>query len=1258
MCHALLATATDLDRWAALLEGKATFPELMRRLIRTTTPTLTGLSFPSAEGVQLEGWDGLTTADTATPNVPAGPTGWELGTNKDQKGKADDDYDTRTLDPLGLVSADSAFIFCTPRRWGQRKRWANARRIEGKWRDVRAYDADDLITWLTDAPATHLWLSRLLHKQPAGVQDLEGFWRDWAAVTTPAVPDNFLLAGRDADCEIIHSWLINPTSTFPLLADTRQEAVAFLVTAVLALSESERTAVLARAIVVESPSAWHELTTTSQALLLIPLFRDDQAVASAVRHGHHVFLPLDRTDATRNAHKLPRLNREAAAAALHKAGISTARAGVLAGIARRSLAAFRRHRSLNSLSTTAPGWATAANAPVLLAAAFTGAWNENEQQAAADKEVIAALANLPYDQVRAQLVQLAHLPEPPVRLVATTWYVVDKADVWALLAHFHTPDLFDRIANAAIQILGTPLPRYQLPAEQQRWANLYGFSNPNSDQLRREVADTLAFLSVEEAAAPITPLVRRVVSELLSRANQQLHVWPSLANYLPQLAEAAPDELLAGVATGLRGTPPPIQELFEEKPGLLYNSSEHAGLLWALELLAWSPQYLSQATRSLARLAQLDPGGTTSNRPKNSLREVFLPWLPHTAADLSQQMTALDGIVRATSEVGWELLIHLLPINHTTSFGTKWPVWRDWAPAERPSGITYAALYAAQEAISSRVVQAAGTDLIRWVGLISKIQYLFPTQRGLAIQQLQQVATLTLSEEIRLELSKELRSVIHLQRSLTKRDADFSRDELQQLEEAYHALLPQEPANRHAWLFTHWPALLSGERYKRSTDEYTIKINAARDAALDALLTEKGLEAAVQLLYTVEDPQSLGCRLGVRADLTDHHKDELLVKFLGSTDPREYLFAHGLGIDYRLTHADPWAWATAEVHRQRTVCSPAQQAAWLDTFPNTPTTWALAAELGPETEKHYWLRASPYGVQTEDTAQAFAAFLRHGRPLAAVHVVRIHPEATVPTDDLTTALEEALTLSNDAEPRLRTSADELADLVARLADAPDANAGRVARLEFALLSAYSRNEQQAKMLYRELATRPDFFAEVLRMYTFSLDRSDPPTAEAPIGAKAYHLLRSWNTSPGVAPDGEADETYLLDWIANAQKACADIDRVIVGDEAIGQMLSSAPVGTDGIWPHEIVRAALETYGNENIERGFSIGRRNGRGFTWRAAYAGGDQEREIATQYNADAAVLAPDWPLTAAVLRRLGETYTHDAKREDDEADLHQDLD
>ena len=764
-------------------------------------------------------------------------------------------------------------------------------------------------------------------------------------------------------------------------------------------------------------------------------------------------------------------------------------------------------------------------------------------------------------------------------------------------------------------------------------------------------------MSVEEnTPANLAGLVRQVVRELLATANQQVYVWSSLNHYLPQLAEAAPDEFLVGVAAGLRGTSPPVMELFEEKKGLLYDSSEHTGLLWALESLAWSPLYLAQATRLLASLAQLDPGGSTSNRPKNSLREIFLPWLPHTTADQAQRASALDGIIRATPDVGWALLLHLLPVSHTTSFGTHKPTWREWAPAKRSNSIAYTVLFAGLDEVSRQVLQLVGNDPTRWSDLISQLHYLHQPQCAQAIEQLKLLTTVSLSEDERLELTTKLRKLISWQRSGKRRDADFTSEELNQLEEIYHLLLPQTPAKRYAWLFDSWPALLSGERYKRSTDEYSAKINAARDATLDTLLAETSLSEVVQFLYLVDTPQSLGARLGIRTDLTDQQKDELLLQFLGSAHAREFHFARGLAIEYRLTHADPWAWATAEVRRQQSIWAPPQQAAWLDTLPDNPTTWALAAELGPETEKHYWLLASPYGIQTKDSTQAFAAFLQHGRPLAAVHTLHLHPEAEIPTDQLTIALEQVVTSSPDSEPLWHTSPDEWADMVARLADAPDANPARIARLEFAFLRAHDRRKPRAKLLYQELGRSPEFFVEMLRMYTFSKDRSDPPTAEGEAAVNAYLLLRSWNVIPGLARDGTADEAYLLDWVAKTQAACATADRTIIGEEAIGQMLSYAPVGTDEIWPHELIRAVLET-GNENIERGFLIGKRNSRGATIRAAFAGGDEEREIAASYNVTAAKLAVEWPLTAATLRRMADDYIHDARREDDDAALHQDL-
>ncbi len=101
-------------------------------------------------------------------HVPGGVSGWELGAGTGVKDKADDDYDNRRGDALGLDPDEMTFVFVTARRWGAKDAWVAKKREEGHFRDVRAYDADDLETWLERAPAVHVWISRRLGKRPPG----------------------------------------------------------------------------------------------------------------------------------------------------------------------------------------------------------------------------------------------------------------------------------------------------------------------------------------------------------------------------------------------------------------------------------------------------------------------------------------------------------------------------------------------------------------------------------------------------------------------------------------------------------------------------------------------------------------------------------------------------------------------------------------------------------------------------------------------------------------------------------------------------------------------------------------------------------------------------------------------------------------------------------------------------------------------------------------------------------------------------------
>lgn len=96
--------ATDLVRWADRLDARARLPQLLRLLIHATVQQPRRVGFPSGESIQMGGWDGIVEAPEGNNFVANGYSVWELGVNQDVKGKADDDYDKRVKNPLGVVN--------------------------------------------------------------------------------------------------------------------------------------------------------------------------------------------------------------------------------------------------------------------------------------------------------------------------------------------------------------------------------------------------------------------------------------------------------------------------------------------------------------------------------------------------------------------------------------------------------------------------------------------------------------------------------------------------------------------------------------------------------------------------------------------------------------------------------------------------------------------------------------------------------------------------------------------------------------------------------------------------------------------------------------------------------------------------------------------------------------------------------------------------------------------------------------------------
>lgn len=1260
--HAL-ASATDLVEWSKRRHAQEDLPLIVRRLIMLTADGLQRLSVRSGEGVQLPGWDGRVIAAKATAFVPEGQSAWEMGTS-DPGSKAQSDYEARLTNPGDVDPASTTFVFVTSRRWPQKDSWVAARRAEGRWKDVRAIDADDLEAWLESAPSVHLWVSERVAVFPQGAQDLSSWWIAWSNATRPVLSGEFILAGRTEQIDRIQNWR-EPAEPLGILSESRGESVATIAAAFTQLPADDSAEALARAVVVMNAAAWRHLVAARTPLILIPLF-EGADTTSATRAGHVVRIPLGEGDVeVDNCIRLEAVSRESAARALIAVGVANEdRARELAGLARRSMMALRRQIA-TATALQRPEWARPDVARTVLPALFVGGWNEKFP---GDKTFMEQLGLKPYDEIATAADRWAHGADPLMRRRASIWYLVSREDAWQLLARYVKHDDIERFVTLAIEVLATPDPRLELPLEQQWMASIYDKRPSHSPLLRQGLAATAAILGSHGdilarsgATDPSLPYVgKRIVRDALARANADPRIWSSLSGILPDLAEAAPDEFLDAVETGLHKAERPVATLFiDEKSDPLFSSSPHTGLLWALERLAWSPNYLGRVVTVLVELAKQDPGGRLRNRPSATLNAIFRPWFPQTAAGVEVRFAAIDSVASREPDSAWDILIATIPELHGVGFHSSKPRWNDWA-GDKKRSVTQREYAAAITGAVERLLRLAGNKGSRWADLIGRLERLGPREHEGILRSLDTLKPDHLSEEDRKHIWGAIRSLVARHREFPDAKWAMGPERVAEIDALRDRFVPQDLVARFAWLFKWHPELPDLKAPRIDHAAFDAEVRGARIAAIREIHSSSGLPGLLAIANACEQPQFLGSATA-EAGVCDAQENSILNDLLASDNRAYDVFARSFAGTRQQFLGRPWV--NTKLDELKPKLTPVQQGALVSTLPADQETWTLAASLGEDVEREYW---NFVGWVSKDSDLEFAIrkLLHFGKIGVALHFIGIFAhDAKVPSDLILEALERLMSGEVKANELSQSFGWDLRRMLEQLVADATVDKSRVARIEWNFLPLLDRGDSDgAIILEQSLAESPSFFSELVS-FVFRAE-GEPKKTEQEITAesreranRAYSLLSSWRTVPGFK-DGTVDEGVLRSWVTEAREALSNAGRGAIGDQMIGQMLSGSPSDADGTWPCKAVRAIIEEVKSEDIGAGFTLGVYNGRGVVTRSIREGGAQEHALADQYDGYAAAVAQSAPRTAALLRSLVDTYRAEARREDDQVALEEDLD
>jgi hypothetical protein len=1231
----------------------------MRRLVIETGDGVTRVDFPAGEGTAVGGWDGVAVCAAATAFIPAGLSLWELSAGKRTTAKANEDYNKRADTPDGSPTADATYCAVSVRRWSDRRKWAKDRAADGRWNAVRSHGVDDLEAWLESAPVTHAWLSELLGLRPYGIRTPNAWWQAWSAATEPNLTPDLVLAGREGAANTLLDTLAGPPAMTTLRCDSPDEALAVL-TSVLLRDDGDGGSLLARTLFVDDVVAWRRLTEQPRPLLLVACTPEVVEEARVTGAKHHVVVPVN---GIANADvDVPALEAALVSEVLRTGGMDDRRAGEAGALARRSLLALRRHLAVKPELHTPP-WAEAPVPRLIRAALLAGKWHNNAE---GDQDVLAAMAGVEREALRDRITELAAGDDPYVLRSAGTWLVVSPYDAWLQLRRSVTPEDLQRFSTAVITALTEKDPAFGMDQVEVLRASREGKVRRHSHDLRDGLGTTLALLGTMgsdiDAGQGMTgaSLAKYLVDRLLLAANEDPTgaTWSALATHLTRLAEASPDALLDGVRAGLTGDRP-LLTLFQEREGLLFPSSDHPSLLWALEVTAWSPDHLGPAVDLISRLAELDPGGRLGNRPDEVLRSVFCPWHPETAAGVERRLAVLDALRTRHPEIAWSLMVALLPDSDEIHSPTAAPQFRDWKPASH--GVTSLQWHEFVSGLVPRVIEGAANSTSRWRQLIAETTTLFSADRAAVRDSLaNRLRDDQLEVEGRDKLWEELRALIARHRTYAYTEWALPEDDLQALDAIANQLAPNDPIEESLWLFEDdFPDLgddSKGHEDQYDHDVYTEALWQRRRIAAQTILDAEGWDGILRAVEQV-DPEKVGgtsWALGrataqIDGGAHDHHAIALL------SGPREALATGYLVARFQTAG---WSWLEDNIENQ----VPEVQAKLLLISQDYPRSWEHALALGVDTDDAYWRAFHPYGLghgfpYAEHCARRM---LRVARPASALQILNLYvfrdTTANANAADIAaTALQEMLddTPESGGIPPVRQH--ELQQAFAFLErHASDLDATHIARLQWSYLPALG-HKPSVPSLHAALAAEPELFVELVS----TIYRPRAGGDETPISAdrqgraqNAYNLLTSWKRPPGLSSDGTIDEVALRDWVDTVRSLLSEADRLEVGEEHIGMVLAGAPADTDGLWPDRSLRDLLEDLQSERLEHAITRALYNGRGTTSRSPTDGGDQERVLANKHREEAQRLADRWPRTATVIRRLAESLESDARRFDEEAE------
>ena len=886
-------------------------------------------------------------------------------------------------------------------------------------------------------------------------------------------------------------------------------------------------------------------------------------------------------------------------------------------------------------------WIAHSNATDLALVCLIGSWHESST---ADKSILSKLIDSDYETWITKMQEIAVDQDSPLSFSNGLWKVNGRLKMLNSIGFRIFDQHLDKFRSLAVSVLIENDPSFELPANERFAASIYEKVLPQSIALRQGLSEGLAILgcrpnlfsncSQGKAKATVNSTVKEIFK------NMDWKLWGSLNFLLPALAEASPENFLDQVEKSLNHQLCPFDQLFAQESDGFFGDDYFTGLLWALESLAWNKEHLVRACVLLGALANRDPGVGWTNRSIESLITILLPWFPQTLASLDKRKAAVKTLCNEWPEIGWKVILPLLPNQNRTTSGTYKPKWRTEIPDDRNITVTHEEYWKQVFCYAELIVSTAGCDATKLAELVDQIDNLPKIAINKLIKVLDSSKISNLPEKEKLSIWISLKKVLSEHDRHPNGILHDGNESFKRIKKIEANLSPKNLKDKHQLLFTS----SDYDLYEKNDnwEEQRVKLNERRDTAIKEIFIQDGIETLIQFAEFVKFSDKVGYALG---SITDSTVEQYLFPEYFNSDAEEHS-ALVRGFIERRHEANAWDWSDK---LDKPSWDIKQIAFFLDCLPFVYETWKRASQWLGRNESEYWTiaKVNPYHAQ-ENLDFAIDRLIKYGRPHAAIKCLGTLCLRKVPIcADL--CIRALLTGPSSPEPSYEIDRYQIVELIKFLQSIRSVSQDNLCEVEWAYIPFLNRiYGGTPKTLEKKLASSPEFFCESIQLIYYSKNKdrpqSEPSDKSKAIATNAWHLLHNWQIPPGLQEDGTFSKEKFTSWLQQMKTISTNSGHLDVAMTTFGGVLIHSPPSPSALWIHPIIAEALNCKDAEHGRNGYRTAKFNSRGV--HRVDPTGKPEEELATQFREKAdSVENAGFHRFATTLRDLASTYEREAE-------------